>query len=118
MAAIDDRDVDRLELVLRVIAALQRRLRHAPREVMYADDRDELDLTAYRLMMIGENTNKLSAELKARHPHVDWMRIYYMRNIVAHDYDAIAPDRIWSVAGDRLTELEAVCRAELARAGD
>lgn len=82
---------------------------------MFADDRDELDLTAYRLSVIGENTNKLSEALKARHPTLDWARVYQLRNIVAHDYDAIDPVRIWRITGEHLDELSTICREELAR---
>lgn len=114
MPAPVNRDLDRLDLILEVIGRLRRRLDGMTREQLFADDRDELDLASYRLSVIGENTNKLSVALKARNPHIDWDNIYYLRNRVAHGYEHVDPAAIWKVVGEKLTDLQAVCEAELA----
>lgn len=109
------RDADRLGLILDLINRVRRRLDDKPRDAMFAEDRDELDLTAFRLLHIGENANRLSADLKARHPGLPWAAIYQLRNIVAHSYDQIDPAHIWDVIGPKLLELKAVCDDELTR---
>lgn len=109
-------DFERLELVLRLIAHLDRRLGTMSREAFLAD-LDEVDLTAFRLSAIGETTNKLSAALKLRHPHIPWEKIYGMRNLITHDYGAIVPERLWAAFTDGLDDLAAICCAELAGEG-
>ena len=106
-----DRDANRLELILQLIADIERRLATMTIE-MFLADRDERDLTAYRLATIGEETRQLSDALKNRHD-LPWIQIYGMRNVVFHDYVSVDPDLIWGVAKSRLAALEAMCRAEL-----
>ena len=107
-----DRNQDRLELVLELIDHLQRRLTNLTFGT-FVDDGDERDLTAFRLSVIGENTNKLSDELKARHPHLPWRQMYGFRNLVAHDYRVVLPERVW-VAATSLEPLREMCVTELA----
>lgn len=50
-------------------------------------DRDKADATALRLSAIGEFSRKLSEELRSRQSQIAWLRMYSLRNIVAHNYD-------------------------------
>lgn len=106
------REDERLELVLELIEHLNRRLDGVLRDGFLAD-KDEIDLTAYRLSIIGENCSKLSEDLKARHIGIDWIGMVAMRNVIAHDYDAVDPSLVWETLGEDLTALAAMCRAEL-----
>ena len=108
------RDEAHLELVLELILHIERRLDDMPFD-RFIVDRDEVDLTAYRLAAIGEATNRLSPALKSRHPEIPWAAIYGMRNIIAHEYGAVIPSRVWNVTTDHLDALAAVCRDELKR---
>jgi uncharacterized protein with HEPN domain len=101
-----------LELILELIDHIERRLKGSTL-AQFAQDRDEVDLTAYRLAAIGEATNRLSDGLKQRHAHIPWDAIYGMRNIVAHEYGALVPERVWNVVGQPLDALAQVCRQEL-----
>ncbi len=85
-----DRNQDRLELILELVDHLQRRLSDLTYS-SFVDDGDERDLTAFRLSVIGENANKLSDDLKARHPHLPWRQMYAFRNLVAHEYRVVLP---------------------------
>ncbi len=112
MEGADPRDAARLELILELIDHIERRLKEMTL-ARFAQDRDEVDLTAYRLAAIGEATSRLSSGLKRRHPHIPWDAIYGMRNIIAHEYGAVIPERVWNVIGEPLDALAAVCRLEL-----
>ena len=81
--------MSRLEIILQMIDDLDRRLADKSVEA-FSRDLDERDLTAFRLSVIGENANKLSDELKARHPGLPWREMYAFRNLVSHDYGVIA----------------------------
>jgi uncharacterized protein with HEPN domain len=77
---------------------------------------DEIDLTAFRLAVIGETTAKISDGLKSRHPDIQWSAIYSMRNVIVHDYNAIEPERLWAVFVDHIDPLANACQSELDKA--
>lgn len=112
MPAPIDRDILRLTSILDIAQRVKEQIRDIDRD-HFIGSRNEIDMAAYRLGSIGEYVNKLSSELKARHPQIDWRSVYDMRNALFHDYDGAMPAILWQVAGLPLTELIAVCRAEL-----
>jgi uncharacterized protein with HEPN domain len=112
MTARFDRDFLIFEQILEMIGHIDRRLQDMS-EAAFVRDQDEVDLTAYRLQVIGEATRKLSDVAKSRHPEIDWASIYAMRNIIAHDYGSIVPARVWLVADRELEPLAAACRVEM-----
>jgi len=107
-----DRDLELLKLILLLNGHLQRRLAHKTWND-FAADVDEIDLTAYRLLHIGEATRKLSDDLKARHPHIPWPAIYAARNILSHAYFGVDAPMLWHTVQNDLGELVDICRAEL-----
>ncbi|KRB86115.1 hypothetical protein ASE00_05080 [Sphingomonas sp. Root710] len=109
-----DRDIDLLEQILDLIAAIKRRTIGLDRG-QFEIDRDETDLVAFRLAHIGEASHKLSVELQERHPDIDWRSIYGMRNVIAHDYGAILPRLLWKVVTTDLDILQSACRQEFDR---
>ena len=110
------RDEDRLELILELIAHIDRRLEGVSR-AQFAVDRDEIDLTAYRLSIIGENCSKLPEVMRARHNHIEWKDMVAMRNVIAHDYAGIDANLVWETLGADLVALATVCRTELVAEG-
>ncbi len=111
MVTAFDRDQLILAQIAELISHIDRRL-DGMLEASFVTDPDEVDLTAFRLQVIGEATRKLSDEVKLRHAHIDWASIYAMRNIIAHDYGSIIPARVWLVATEELSSLLAICHAE------
>jgi len=108
------RDRDLLELIVELVAHIQRRVPQMTESVFLAD-RDEIDLTAFRLLHIGEASNKLSTDLKTRHSDIPWPDIYRMRNIISHDYFGVESWLVWQTATTKLDELLTMCREELSR---
>ena len=84
-------------------------------ETRFSASRIKVDATAYRLGSVGEYANKLSSELNQRHPAIRWQQVYGMRNVLFHDYAGVLPERLWAAAGEPLSALVTMCRAELAR---
>lgn len=109
----EDRDPERLEVILRLIEGSKRRLSAITIDAFRTSE-DEIDLTSYRLAMIGEESNKPSQSLRGRHD-LPWEAIYGLRNIVVHNYLGIDPERIWIAATENLDLLATTCRTELAR---
>jgi len=104
-------DRNRLETILEAIEDIRRRLGGMD-YAAFSGDRDELALTAFRLSLIGENANKLSPDIQARHAELPWRDMYAFRNIVAHDYGIVAPRFVWAAIED-LSAIERMCRSEL-----
>lgn len=44
---------------------------------------------------------------------IDHVDAVATRNFLAHNYDEVSPARLWGIVQDRLSPLEAMCRAEL-----
>jgi uncharacterized protein with HEPN domain len=107
-----ERDGLYLAIIAEALADIRRRLAEAEFQAFLAD-RDEQALAAFRLSIVGENTNKLSSELKARHPHLPWADMIAFRNIVSHEYHRVDPALVWE-ATQALDDIENMVDAELA----
>ena len=107
------RDRLKLELIISLAELIGRQLAGFD-EARFDADRDAIDSTAFRILSIGEATLRLSAELKDRHPEIDWTALGAMRNVMAHDYEGLVPRFLWRVHTDHLDALAAVARTELA----
>lgn len=59
-------------------------------------DQMRLDAIIRRFEIIGEATKRLSSEFKTIHPNVPWKMMAGMRDMLIHDYDDVAVDRIWN----------------------
>lgn len=79
----------------------------------FISDKDEIDLTAYRLAIIGETVHKFTPLLKSKHPEINWTAIYAMRNYLVHGYPGMNEERVWSAATFSLPALKGLCAAEL-----
>jgi uncharacterized protein with HEPN domain len=50
------------------------------------------------LIRIGERANHLSKDFCSATGHIPWNKIYRLRNIAAHEYEALRMPDIWIVA--------------------
>jgi uncharacterized protein with HEPN domain len=55
------------------------------------------DAILRNLQTLTESTQRLSAELKATRPDIDWRRISAFRNVVVHNYLGIDLEQIWTI---------------------
>jgi uncharacterized protein with HEPN domain len=59
----------------------------------------------YDLVVIGETLGKVSAEVKAAAPHIDWKTIRDLRNILVHAYWQIDLEIIAGIIENRIDPL-------------
>jgi uncharacterized protein with HEPN domain len=104
------RDALYLALIDEAVADIRRRFSDMAID-RFLDDRDEQALAAFRLSIIGENANKLSVALRARHPRIPSADMVAFRNIVSHEYHRIDASLVWE-ALHALDEIEAMVDAE------
>jgi uncharacterized protein with HEPN domain len=60
------------------------------------------DAVIRNLQTMAESTQRLSPELKAQHPEINWKAISGFRNILLHDYLGLDLELIWTVIENRL----------------
>jgi len=78
-------------------------------------DRNLRDATLYRLQTLSESAERLSDDLKRRHPGVPWAEIGGFRNRLAHGYLDVDLGRTWEVIAHGLDPLARAAQLELAR---
>jgi uncharacterized protein with HEPN domain len=64
------------------------------------------DATLMNFINIGEMTDRVSKELKALHPEIDWQLMKDFRNLVAHDYLGVDAEEVWQIIKNDLPSLE------------
>lgn len=55
------------------------------------------DAALRNLHTLTETSQRVSSDMKADHPEIDWARLAAFRNVLVHDYLGIDLERIWAV---------------------
>jgi uncharacterized protein with HEPN domain len=72
------------------------------------------DAVLRNLQTMSESTQRLSEDLKAAHPTVEWHRIAAFRNVLVHDYLGIDIETVWEIVRRDVPQLEITVRKMLA----
>lgn len=70
------------------------------------------------LEIISEASRRLTDELKARHPNIPWREMAAAGNVYRHEYQFVAPLRVWETVRDHLPRLRQVVEQELMRSDE
>ena len=65
------------------------------------------DAVLRNLHTMTETTQRLSPDLKAAHPEVDWATLSAFRNVLVHDYLGIDIEVVWAVVTTDLPDFKA-----------
>jgi uncharacterized protein with HEPN domain len=101
---------DRLYLVhiLECIKRIEEYTR--PGRAAFLDQPIRQDAVLRNLHTLTESTSRLSEEIRAQRPDVDWRSIRGFRNVVVHDYLGVDIERIWMVIERDLPALKSAVR--------
>src|SRR5829696_5278046 len=66
------------------------------------------DAVLRNLQTLSEATQRLSDDVKAIHPEIEWTRIAAFRNVLVHNYLGIDLDIIWDISKRDIPELKRV----------
>ncbi len=100
-----DKDVVLIQHILDAISAID----------VFIQDIDlvhfvENDLVSSAVMkkfeIIGEASNRLSNEFKAKHTNIPWSKAIGMRNILIHDYIGADLEGVWNTIHEDLPQLK------------
>ena len=81
----------------------------------FAADRKTLYAVVRALEIVSEATRRLPAELKDRHPEVDWVAVASAGNVYRHEYEGVDENLIWHTVRHDLGDLRTVAAVELER---
>jgi uncharacterized protein with HEPN domain len=105
-----------LEHILECTALIQDYTRNGKAEFMASSL--VRDAVLRRLQTMAESTQRLSDDLKAKAPEVDWRALAGFRNVLVHDYlGGIDLERVWDAVEFYLPGLETAAR-ELMETGN
>lgn len=96
-------------ILLSMIETIEKIIRYTSNyqsaEELYQNDRD-FDASMMNFIVIGEETVKLSEDIKSKNKHINWQKISTLRNIIAHHYFGINVDIVWQIICDDLPKLK------------
>lgn len=75
-------------------------------EFIEDDDQKIYNACLYQLSRIGEGSKKISDELKALYPKINWSGIISFRNHVIHEYENVNLETVFDIVSKKLPELE------------
>lgn len=91
-----NRDIARLE---HMIDACEKIMRFTDVDYTVYDNSDEKKAAVARYFeILGEAANRLSDDLKTKHPDVPWRVATALRNAMIHDYVKIKYSELWDTA--------------------
>ena len=71
------------------------------------------DAVLRNLQTMAESTQRISDDLKAAHPDIEWHRIAAFRHVLIHDYLGIDVERVWEITQRDVPELKRAILAML-----
>ena len=64
------------------------------------------DAIIRNLQMLSESAMRLSDEMQASHPEVEWFKIRGFCNVLVHDYLGVDLERVWNILENDLSKLK------------
>ncbi|GAB2529901.1 DUF86 domain-containing protein [Spirosoma aerophilum] len=77
-------------------------------ELAWTKDQRDFNAIWALLLVIGEESRKVEADLKKEFQDIPWKNMSGMRNYLAHDYRGIDHERVWDVIKINLPNLKDV----------
>lgn len=65
-----------------------------------------IDGVIRNLEIIGEAVKNIPADVKDKHPDIEWKKIAGLRDILAHEYFGIDIDILWDIIENKLPDLK------------
>jgi uncharacterized protein with HEPN domain len=69
------------------------------------------------LQVLAESSQRLSEQVKAMRPEVDWAAVGGFRNVLVHDYLGVDLEQVYRVVERDVPQLKTACEAALAALG-
>lgn len=111
---MNETDHDALQDILKACDTILRFTQDATNDDLYGNEM--LALALVRLVeIVGEATRRLSQDLTASHPEVEWGNMIGTRNRLIHGYFDVDLDIVWSIVVADIPPLRACIQQMLAQ---
>jgi uncharacterized protein with HEPN domain len=60
------------------------------------------DAVIRRIEIIGEAARRVSPEMRAKYPEIEWREMTSMRNLVIHEYDVVDIKLVWDTLQEKI----------------
>lgn len=97
MSFLSEKDAETLERMLDISRKIQVFAQPISGWEELAEDELRLDAILMNFINLGECVSRLSQDMIAGTPSVEWRKIKGMRNIVAHDYWGVDVEMVWQI---------------------
>ena len=97
-----------LQNIVRHCESIERIIKNLTKE-QFESDEDKRDLVCFHILQIGELAKHFDDNFIVNHSGVPWNKIKGMRDKVAHGYDTIKTERVWSTAIEDIEPLHEYC---------
>lgn len=94
------------ERLLDIVEYIEAIMRHTGSGRASLNDEAVAAAVVHWIEIIGEAIGRVSEDLRARYPDVDWSDAVKMRNRLAHGYFSVDLDIVWNAVQGELPELE------------
>ncbi|MEA1831303.1 HepT-like ribonuclease domain-containing protein [Methylobacterium durans] len=84
----------------------------------FETDRRTLYAVVRCLEILSEASRRVGPDVRGRHPQILWRQIADAGNVYRHRYDNVSASLVWRTVEERMTEIIAVYRTELAAEED
>lgn len=84
-------------------------------EEQFVKNRIAVAATAYELQALGEASRRLTERARRRMRGIPWDDLRLVRNMVAHEHNALHPRTLWRTLVRDIPSIEAIIREALAR---
>ncbi len=91
------RDKERIAHILDAIAEIEKYLLGVEQDD-FLNNSEKKYATIKQIEIIGEACNRISEELKTKHPEIAWRPINGFRNISIHEYFGVNFELVWEIA--------------------
>ena len=99
-----NRDLETLLDILQSAELARSYVVDVSREEFLADHRIQ-DTVIWRIGIIGEAMNRISIEMRGRHPSIEWSKTRGIRNCKIHEYEFVDPKIVWRTVNDHIPHL-------------
>jgi uncharacterized protein with HEPN domain len=78
-------------------------------------DRKTIYAVVRALEIISESSRRLPADLRDRHPEIDWVAVAAAGNVYLHEYESVDANLIWNTIRHEIGGVRKAAEEELAR---